>query len=192
MIPVVEITSVDQLRAHYRGVSARRERAAPPQKQAPPVVVDVVHDDEQKDIVPDMKGALEIARSEAGPRPDLFFRGVASDAYAAIRAIGRHPPSLRFIVACVCDHTGVASNEFISQRRMAKIVLARQMYYWVARKLTAGSYPQIAKMAGNRDHSTALYGVAKVQAMYDADAEFRSDLDGLEKRISATWDYFKQ
>ncbi|MEN6302287.1 MAG: helix-turn-helix domain-containing protein [Armatimonadia bacterium] len=59
---------------------------------------------------------------------------------------------------------GVSITDLRSERRHAKSVRARQIYFFVARKLTPRSLPAIGREAGDRDHSTVLHGVRKVEA----------------------------
>lgn len=51
---------------------------------------------------------------------------------------------------------------------------ARAIYYDVSKKIKPKfSYDRIAKFMGNRDHSTAMYGVRALKDTYLRDREFR-------------------
>ena len=67
------------------------------------------------------------------------------------------------IMYAVCILERVGRSEFHGQLRQWRIVRARHVYFYLARQLTRNSFPQIARRCGNRDHSTAMHGYAKVR-----------------------------
>jgi len=78
------------------------------------------------------------------------------------------------IARVVCDVYNTTKTEFVSHRRRHYIVEARQVFYWLARKHTSFSLPQIGAFCGGRDHTTVLHGVNKI----DADlARYRKNID---------------
>jgi chromosomal replication initiator protein len=46
---------------------------------------------------------------------------------------------------------------------------------YLAKKLTAHSFPRIGKLMGGKDHTTVLHGTRRIQAMLDAGNESLSD-----------------
>ena len=68
------------------------------------------------------------------------------------------------ICRVVCGVYCTTKPEFVSHRRAYYIVEARQVFYWLARKHTSFSLPQIGAFCGGRDHSTVLHGVNKIDA----------------------------
>lgn len=68
--------------------------------------------------------------------------------------------TIRSVVAAICE---ISVNELISARRHVPVCRARHIYYAVARDMTGQSLPQIGKYCGDRDHSTVLHGIAKVE-----------------------------
>ena len=77
------------------------------------------------------------------------------------------PPSLNEIAETVCRVMKVGRLDFNSLRRAPHIIEARHVFYWFARNFTARSYPQIG-MFCDRDHSTIVHGVRRVDAKLDA------------------------
>lgn len=71
-------------------------------------------------------------------------------------------PSMHMIMATVSSVTGISLNDIKSPRRARELVRARTIFYWLARKITSKSLPQIGKACGNRDHSTVMHGLLKV------------------------------
>lgn len=70
---------------------------------------------------------------------------------------------LHEIVDAVCSAAGVSTVDFKSQRRKKIYCLARQIYYWIAKRLTTKSFPQIGKHGGNKDHATVMHGYGKIE-----------------------------
>lgn len=74
---------------------------------------------------------------------------------------------MKRLTAIVAAVTGVSALEIQSQRRRAHQVKARQILYWLGKNYTLLSLPQISHRVGRRDHSTALWGIRKVQTIFE-------------------------
>lgn len=70
------------------------------------------------------------------------------------------------IARAVCLVTGVDPADFFSHRRKRQFCEARHIFFWVCRKYTTKSFPQIGRFCGDRDHSTVAHGVQKVDSLY--------------------------
>lgn len=66
------------------------------------------------------------------------------------------------IVHTTCDLLGVNYSDFYSSRRGKDICLARWIVSFFAKEYTMNTSTRIGYLI-NRDHTTVLYGVAKVQ-----------------------------
>ena len=75
-------------------------------------------------------------------------------------------PKLSHILSAVSLATGASVLDIRSARRTKDIIVPRQMYVYLARKLTLASYPQIA-MTINRDHTTAVHAYFRIQEKID-------------------------
>lgn len=65
-------------------------------------------------------------------------------------------------VAIFYDTTTLAIK---SQRRDAKVIKPRQVLCYLAYTETAMSFPAIGRLIGNRDHTTILYAVRKIEKL---------------------------
>lgn len=81
--------------------------------------------------------------------------------------------TVELIMRTVCDAYKVSKNDLISPRRTLNIVRPRQVALWLSRRFTTLSFPQISRKFGNRDHSTCLHAVRKVDLLCATDADFR-------------------
>ncbi len=83
----------------------------------------------------------------------------------------------------VCDTFKVEPEQLQSKTRKRAVVQARQLSMYLAKNCTRNSLKQIGKHFGGRDHSTVIHACQTVNDLMDTDAEFRSTVDDLEKRI---------
>lgn len=87
----------------------------------------------------------------------------------------RLAPTIRDIQSAVCGRfAGVSVNDINSSRRLAAVILPRQIAMYLARELTIKSFPTIARAFGDRDPSTIMYGVRKIEHLSISDANLRS------------------
>ena len=66
------------------------------------------------------------------------------------------------IIQVVTTHYGISEDDLRSPRRHARIVRARHVAMYLARHMTAHSFPQIAQEFGANDHTTIMYAVRKI------------------------------
>lgn len=92
-------------------------------------------------------------------------------------------PTVARIKTIVARFYGVTVLDMESNRRTAGVVLPRQVGMYFARQLTHNSLPEIGRRFGDRDHTTALWGCRKIEAMRLGNTEFSAQLDEIEKTI---------
>lgn len=63
------------------------------------------------------------------------------------------------IKTIICREKNISFEEFDGRSKTNRLVHARHLAWWLARQYTNLSYPQIAYLSGERDHSTIIYGV---------------------------------
>ena len=80
----------------------------------------------------------------------------------------------------VLDVTKIGYRDFVSASRYPRLVNSRHIFFYLARKHAGLSLPQIGRIAGGRDHSTASHGINKVTAAPDY---FQPMLGECEKRV---------
>lgn len=78
----------------------------------------------------------------------------------------------RQIIGAVAGAYDIPVDLMMSRRRFQEWVVPRQMVYWLIRRLTGKSYPEIGRLLG-RDHATILSGVRKAEQRYQNDIQFR-------------------
>jgi chromosomal replication initiator protein len=68
-------------------------------------------------------------------------------------------------------------------RRHKAVAHARQVAMYLSRKLTKGSFPELA-LRFHKDHSTVISAVRKVERLRETDASVKRELDELESKLS--------
>jgi chromosomal replication initiator protein len=63
------------------------------------------------------------------------------------------------------------------------VVRPRQIGMYLAKKLTSRSLPEIGRRFGNRDHSTVLHAVRKVEELMQADEKLAREVTLLSRLI---------
>ncbi len=76
----------------------------------------------------------------------------------------------------VAHHFSIKVSDMFSARRARQIARPRQIAMFLAKNLTAMSYPEIGKRFGNRDHTTIMHAVRKIEALMSQDAELCDDI----------------
>lgn len=78
----------------------------------------------------------------------------------------------------------MSENELVSSRRQVRLVWARFVAIWLARR-EGWSCHAIGKVFGDRDHSTVMHAVAKVDERLRTDPEFANGVTELAARADA-------
>jgi DNA-binding FrmR family transcriptional regulator len=87
--------------------------------------------------------------------------------------------TLEDIMRSVCRKFKITRLELKDQRRAAYHVLAHQFFFYKCKQLTTRSYPEIGRFCGDRDHTTVLHGVRKIEG-YIRDGVLNDDGDILK------------
>jgi chromosomal replication initiation ATPase DnaA len=72
------------------------------------------------------------------------------------------------LIRKMCYYYGVTYADIISANRTAAITFPRQKMMWVVKQATPLSLPEIGRRFGGRDHTTALHGIRKIDALIAA------------------------
>jgi chromosomal replication initiator protein len=88
------------------------------------------------------------------------------------------------ILRIVSRHFGVSKGDLLSQRRHRSVVWPRQIGMYLAKQLTARSLPEIGRRFGNRDHTTVLHAIRKIESELNGNQRLRDELEDLKKMLA--------
>ncbi len=83
----------------------------------------------------------------------------------------------------VATHYGVRVPDLKAPTRTKPIVTARQMAMYLAKKVLDKSLMDIGRSFGDRDHTTVINAIRRIENQLEKDADLKKDLDELETRI---------
>ena len=110
-------------------------------------------------------------------------------AEAALRDLlrTREPKKVKIedIQRVVSKHFNVTKADLLSARRTRTVVRPRQIAMYLAKALTPRSLPEIGRRFGNRDHTTVLHAVRKIEEMATADRGFADEIEMLKRLLDA-------
>jgi hypothetical protein len=95
------------------------------------------------------------------------------------------PSPWRLILTEVSLSTGVSILDMQSERRQARLVLARQIAAFLMRRHTVLSLPSIGYRLGGRDHTTILHACRQIEKRIAADCDFQALIECLSANIMA-------
>lgn len=95
------------------------------------------------------------------------------------------PPSPEQIRAAVAAHFGISVGELVGPRRTRNLTLPRQVAIYLLRELTGLSLTQIGALVGNRDHSTVLHSLRKIEESLTREPTLRRHLEAIRARLAA-------
>ncbi|MCX2724494.1 chromosomal replication initiator protein DnaA [Roseibium salinum] len=85
----------------------------------------------------------------------------------------------------VSKHYNVTKADLLSARRTRTIVRPRQIAMYLAKVMTPRSLPEIGRRFGNRDHTTVLHAVRKIEELARADYSLAQELELLKRMLDA-------
>ena len=83
----------------------------------------------------------------------------------------------------VAAHFNLNIQEMLSARRSRSLARPRQIAMYLAKKHTSNSLPDIGKKFSNRDHTTVIHAVKKIEELMKKDDEIRQSIAEIKKRI---------
>jgi chromosomal replication initiator protein len=89
------------------------------------------------------------------------------------------------ILRIVSRHFGVSKGDLLSQRRHRSVVWPRQIGMYLAKQMTARSLPEIGRRFGNRDHTTVLHAIRKIEGVLTENPRLRDELEELKKMLNS-------
>lgn len=135
--------------------------------------------------VRELEGALIrlAAKSSLTGRPiDEEF---ALSEMALVTPSRRSQVSVADIQRAVCNHFRLTNSELLSKDRHKSVAFARQVAMYLCRQRIRSSFPELGRAFGNRDHTTVMSAVRRVEALRQRDPQVNAHLEAIEQRLAS-------
>lgn len=83
----------------------------------------------------------------------------------------------------VAEHYNLRLSELVSARRARSVARPRQVAMYLAKTLTSKSLPEIGRGFGNRDHTTVIHAVRKIEQLSETDSQLSEDIELLRRML---------
>jgi chromosomal replication initiator protein len=121
------------------------------------------------------------AKASLMGRPiDLEFARTEIAAASTTRA---NEASVEDIQRIVCHHFKLRSGELLSKDRHKSVAFARHVAMYLCKQRLKCSFPELGRAFGNRDHTTVMSAVRKVEQLRGSDPEVRAHLEAIERKL---------
>jgi hypothetical protein len=117
-----------------------------------------------------------------GPAEVLFHPAIA-EATDPLGVCDFPTPSMKMIVEEVAEFYGVPPSAIVGESHRAAFVRARWIATWLADHLTGFSSVRIGRSFGNRDHSTIINGIRKIEAARETNERLADEIQVIKLRI---------
>jgi chromosomal replication initiator protein len=99
---------------------------------------------------------------------------------------GNEPRRIKIedILRIVSRHYAVSKQDILSQRRHRSVVRPRQVGMYLAKHLTQRSLPEIGRRFGDRDHTTVLHAIRKIDREVGENPRLKDEIDDLKRQLS--------
>ena len=87
---------------------------------------------------------------------------------------------IKNILSIVSDYYRISTSDLVSKKRTAKYVFPRQIAMYLIKTLYDLPYKKIGSFFGNRDHSTVMHSVEKINNWLEMDIDVKKDVEKLK------------
>ena len=136
--------------------------------------------------VRELEGALRRVAAYGELHGGKVSLDVAKRALRHILGDPDRPIAVAEVQKTVCEFFRIKHTELVGARRHKTVAEPRQVAMYLSRKLTGNSFPEIGRQFGNRDHTTVMHAVRKIETLAAKDPKTLSMLETLEKTLRNT------
>lgn len=132
--------------------------------------------------VRELEGALNRLVAYASLSSETITIDFATSVLGEVLRTSQRRITIDEIQRAVSAHFEVKQLDLISARRAVAIARPRQIAMYLAKRLTTRSLPEIGRKFGNRDHSTVIHAVKRIEDLRAKDVE----IDGAVRALMRT------
>jgi chromosomal replication initiator protein len=94
--------------------------------------------------------------------------------------------SVEDIQRAVCTHFRLSNADLLSKDRHKSVAFARQVAMYLCRQRLKCSFPELGRAFGNRDHTTVMSAVRRVEELRAKDPQVNAHLEAIEQRLASS------
>jgi len=83
----------------------------------------------------------------------------------------------------VASHFNLSIQEMLSSRRSRSLARPRQIAMYLVKQYTTNSLPDIGRKFSNRDHTTVIHAVKKIDELIKKDTEIKQNIIEIKKKL---------
>ena len=136
--------------------------------------------------VRELEGTLIRLAAKASLLGNPIDLGFARAEIAATTTARPNEASVEDIQRVVCHHFKLRSTDLLSKDRHKSIAFARHVAMYLCKQRLKCSFPELGRAFGNRDHTTIISAVRKVQHLRTSDPEVRAYLEAIERKLGSS------
>ncbi|MEE1030551.1 MAG: chromosomal replication initiator protein DnaA [Ruminococcus sp.] len=88
-----------------------------------------------------------------------------------------------FIISTVAEHFDITPEDIMGSKRNSKVVYPRQITMYLCREMTNIPLKTIGKYIGNRDHTTIMHGIEKIEKEIPNSPATQKAIDIIKKKL---------
>ncbi len=137
---------------------------------------------------PPISGSWKALSPASLPGANLFGREItvesARETLSDLLRAANRSVSIEDIQKRVASHFSIRTADMFSARRARQISRPRQIAMYLAKNLTASSYPEIGRQFGGRDHTTIMHAVRTIEDLMTRDSHLADDVQLLRSLLA--------
>lgn len=137
-----------------------------------------------KNNVRELEGALIRLAAKSSLTGRVIDEEFAREELTAVRTLRPPSANVEDIQRAVCGHFCITNTDLISKDRHRSIAFARQVAMYLCRQRLKFSYPELGRAFGNRDHTTVMSAVRRVESLRSRDPEVAAHLEAIELSLA--------
>ncbi len=182
---VTEINSHDRdLRLKILERRVQEKRAADPSFEIPRDVVDLLAD-KLTESGRELEGAVtRLYATWQYTQTRITLDLVETTIRDLVNGIEPRRIKIEDILRLVSRHYGVSKSDILSPRRHRSVVWPRQIGMYLSKQLTTRSLPEIGRRFGDRDHTTVLHAIRKIEGEISNDTRLKDEIEELKRQLN--------
>jgi chromosomal replication initiator protein len=124
---------------------------------------------------------LAAKSSLTGKKVDMDFVRVELSATISLRT---QTLSIEDIQRAVCQHFHLRTSDLTSKDRHKTVAFARHVAMYLCKQRLKCSFPELGRAFGNRDHTTVMSAVRKIEGQREDNPDVRAHLEAIERKLA--------